>query len=74
MMVIWLPPVSKIPWKTVRLPLSASEKKQLKVVYVHDRFVEFRPLNISYESIIKMGDDLEDVAIEGLAIGYWHTL
>ena len=50
------------------------EEATLKMVYFHDRFVEFRPLNTNYESIIKMGDELEDVAIEGLAVGYWHTL
>lgn len=46
----------------------------LKHVYVYSDYIELRPENTAYESIIKIGADMNDVHIEGLAVGLCRGL
>jgi repressor LexA len=41
----------------------------LKHVYLHDNFIELRPENPSFDSIILSREDMNDVVIEGKAVG-----
>lgn len=41
----------------------------LKHVYMHDNFIELRPENPSFDSIILSREDMNDVVIEGKAVG-----
>lgn len=41
----------------------------LKHVYLHDDYIELRPENPAYPSIIRSKKDMNDVAIEGKAVG-----
>lgn len=45
------------------------EEATLKHVYVYPNYIELRPENPEYESIIKIGPDIADVVIEGKAVG-----
>lgn len=45
------------------------EEAPLKHVYVYPNYIELRPENPEYESIIKIGPDMADVVIEGKAVG-----
>ena len=45
------------------------EEATLKHVYVYSNYIELRPENPEFESIIKIGDEMEDVVIEGKAVG-----
>ena len=45
------------------------EEATLKHVYVYSKYIELRPENPEFESIIKIGDEMEDVVIEGKAVG-----
>lgn len=45
------------------------EEATLKHVYVYPNYIELRPENPEYESIIKIGPDMADVVIEGKAVG-----
>ena len=46
----------------------------LKHVYLYPNYIELRPENPSYESIIKMGEEMNDVHIEGKAVGLCRKL
>lgn len=45
------------------------EEATLKHVYVYSNYIELRPENPEFESIIKIGDEMENVVIEGKAVG-----
>jgi len=45
------------------------EEATLKQVFLHDDFIELRPLNPEYQSIIRTKEDMNDVTIEGKAVG-----
>lgn len=44
----------------------------LKRVYLHADYIELRPENPAYESIIRRKEQMNDVAIEGKAVGWTH--
>lgn len=44
----------------------------LKRVYLHSDYIELRPENSAYESIIRRREEMNDVYIEGKAVGYTH--
>lgn len=48
------------------------EEATLKRVYLHSDYVELRPENPSFESIIRRRDEMNDVQIEGKAVGWLH--
>ena len=48
------------------------EEATLKRVYLHQNFIELRPENPAFESIIRRRDEMNDVHIEGKAMGYTH--
>ena len=48
------------------------EEATLKRVYFHTDYIELRPENPAYESIIRRREDMNDVNIEGKAVGYTH--
>ena len=48
------------------------EEATLKRVYLHADYIELRPENPAYESIIRRRDEMNDVHIEGKAVGYTH--
>lgn len=50
------------------------DEATLKQVFIRSGYVELRPLNFSYESIIKMKDEMEEVRIEGKAVGICRNL
>ena len=45
------------------------EEATLKHVYVYPNYIELRPENPEYNSIIKIGPEMEDVHIEGRVVG-----
>lgn len=45
------------------------EEATLKHVYLHDNFIELRPENPAFDSIILSREDMNDVVIEGKAVG-----
>ena len=45
------------------------EEATLKHVYVYPNYIELRPENPEYKSIIKIGPEMEDVHIEGRVVG-----
>lgn len=46
----------------------------LKRVYLHDDYIELRPDNMSHPSIIRRKDEMNDVHIEGKAVGLCRGL
>lgn len=48
------------------------DEATLKRVYLHMDYVELRPENPAFESIIRRKADMNDVHIEGKAVGYTH--
>ena len=48
------------------------DEATLKRVYLHPDYIELRPENPAYESIIRRREDMNDVNIEGKAVGYTH--
>lgn len=46
----------------------------LKRVYYHDDYIELRPENTNYASIIRRKDEMNDVHIEGRAVGLCRGL
>ena len=48
------------------------DEATLKRVYLHPDYIELRPENPAYESIIRRREDMNDVQIEGKAVGYTH--
>lgn len=45
------------------------EEVTLKYVYLHDNFIELRPENPAFESIILTKEEMNTVVIEGKAVG-----
>jgi len=50
------------------------DEATLKQVFVHSDFVELRPLNSNFESIIKKKEEMQDIHIEGKAVGLCRNL
>lgn len=50
------------------------DEATLKYVFLHADYIELRPANPSYESIIRRKDDMNDVRIEGKAVGFFRDL
>lgn len=48
------------------------DEATLKRVYLHSDYIELRPENSAYESIIRRREEMNDVYIEGKAVGYTH--
>lgn len=48
------------------------EEATLKRVYLHTEYIELRPENSAFESIIRRKEDMNDVQIEGKAVGWLH--
>ena len=48
------------------------EEATLKRVYIHSDYIELRPENPAFESIIRRREEMNDVQIEGKAVGWWH--
>lgn len=48
------------------------DEATLKRVYLHADYIELRPENPDYESIIRRREEMNDVHIEGKAVGYTH--
>lgn len=46
----------------------------LKHVYLYPNYIELRPENPAYESIIKIGPEMNEVVIEGKAVGLCRTI
>lgn len=50
------------------------DEATLKRVYFHDDYIELRPENPSYSSIIRRREEMDDVSIEGRAVGFCRSL
>ncbi len=50
------------------------DEATLKQVFIHSDFIELRPLNAKYESIIKKKEEMLDIRIEGKAVGLCRNL
>ncbi len=50
------------------------EEATLKHVYVYSNYIELRPENPEFESIIKIGKEMEEVVIEGKAVGLCRNI
>lgn len=48
------------------------DEATLKRVYLHTDYIELRPENPDYESIIRRREEMNDVYIEGKAVAYTH--
>lgn len=46
----------------------------LKHVYLYPNYIELRPENPAYESIIKIGEEMNEVHIEGKAVGLCRSI
>lgn len=50
------------------------DEATLKQIFVHPDFVELRPLNPNFQSIIRKKEEMEDIHIEGKAVGLCRNL
>lgn len=50
------------------------DEATLKMVYIHPDYVELRPVNPSYPSIIRRREEMNDIRIEGKAVGLCRNL
>lgn len=50
------------------------DEATLKQVFIHSDFVELRPLNANFESIIKKKEEMGNIHIEGKAVGLCRNL
>ena len=50
------------------------DEATLKRVYFHDDYIELRPENPAYSSIIRRREEMDDVSIEGRAVGFCRGL
>lgn len=50
------------------------EEATLKRVYLHNDYIELRPENPAFESIIRRREKMNDVQIEGKAVGWMHWI
>lgn len=46
----------------------------LRAVYFHEDFIELRPINLAFESIIRPISQMDQISIEGLVVGYLHLM
>lgn len=50
------------------------DEATLKRVFLHPDYIELRPINPNYESIIRRREEMEDIRIEGRAVGLCRNL
>ena len=50
------------------------EEATLKRVYLHNDYIELRPENPAFQSIIRRREEMNDVQIEGKAVGWMHWI
>ena len=50
------------------------DEATLKRVYLHNDYIELRPENPAFESIIRRREEMNDVQIEGKAVGWMHWI
>lgn len=50
------------------------DEATLKRVFLHSDYVELRPINPNYDSIIRSRNEMEDIRIEGRAVGLCRNL
>lgn len=50
------------------------DEATLKLVFLHTEYIELRPINPNYESIIRRKDEIEDISIEGKAVGLCRNI
>lgn len=50
------------------------EEATLKRVYLHNDYIELRPENPAFESIIRRREEMNDVQIGGKAVGWMHWI
>lgn len=50
------------------------EEATLKRVFLHPDYIELRPINPNYDSIIRSKSEMEDIRIEGRAVGLCRNL
>lgn len=50
------------------------DEATLKQVFVKKEYIELRPLNSDYESIIRLKEEMDDIHIEGKAVGLCRNL
>lgn len=50
------------------------DEATLKRVFLHPDYIELRPINPNYESIIRRKEEMDDIKIEGKAVGLCRNL
>lgn len=50
------------------------DEATLKRVFLHPDYIELRPLNPDYDSIIRHREEMDDIRIEGIAVGLCRNL
>ena len=50
------------------------DEATLKRVFLHPDYIELRPLNPDYDSIIRHKEEMDDIRIEGIAVGLCRNL
>lgn len=50
------------------------DEATLKRIYLHDDYIELRPENPAYSSVIRRREEMNDVSIEGRAVGFCRSL
>lgn len=50
------------------------DEATLKKVYIHQDYIELRPINPAFESIIRRKEEMDDIRIEGKAVGLCRNL
>lgn len=50
------------------------DEATLKMVFIHQDYIELRPVNPSYPSIIRRLEEMEEIRIEGKAVGLCRDL
>lgn len=50
------------------------DEATLKQIFVHSDYIELRPINSAYQSIIRRKDEMNEISIEGKAVGLCRNL
>lgn len=50
------------------------DEATLKMVFLHTDYIELRPVNPDYESIIRSKDEMNEIRIEGKAVGLFRKI
>lgn len=50
------------------------DEATLKRVFLHPDYIELRPLNPAYQSIIRSKEEMNEIKIEGRAVGLCRNL